>query len=379
MIAYLDNSATTRPIQPAITAMTECMRDGYFNPSSLYAPAMMCEKAMDHCRAAIEKTLAVRQGRVIFTSGGTESNNLAILSTVHAMRDVKHVIVSAYEHPSVSEPAEQLKKEGIRVTSLAVDSQGQLDWAMLEQALSDAPALISVMQVNNEVGAMPDLDKLCQMVRSRAPAALIHVDGVQGFARLPINMKEIDLYTLSAHKLGGPKGVGALWTKKNVRLAPRQLGGSQELGLRAGTENTPGIAGLLAAIEHMPAGAAMRMEALRMRLLSGLRAVVPNIIVNGSESHRTAPHILNVSFPGVRGEVMLHALEGENVYCSTGSACSSKKRKLSPVLLSMGVHPDIAECALRLSLCTDTTEEEIDYACEKAGILYAALSRFRRK
>ena len=360
--------------------MVRSMREGFYNPSSLYAPAMAAEKQLDRCRAAIEGALCAPPGRVIFTSGGTEANNLALLGAVEAMHGAQHVMVTAVEHPSVLAAAEALEKLGHRVTRLRVDRQGEADWAQLEAALSDdPPALISMMQVNNETGALGDIARLSHLARRLSPATLLHVDGVQGFLRVAMDARLVDMYTLSAHKIMGPKGVGALWVRRGVRLAPRQLGGGQEGQARSGTENTPGIAGLLCAVTAMDPQAPDRMMRLKLRLAQGLTQRVPGLSVNGPDPRRGAPHILNVSFPGVGGEVMLHALEGVGVYVSTGSACSSKKRKVSPVLLSMGVPAGEAEGALRFSLSPDTDFEQIDYACEKAGALYQALKRFRRK
>ncbi len=380
MIAYLDNSATTRPSQPVIEAMTQAMREGFFNPSSLYAPAMAAEKAMNRCRDAIRSALKVDQGRVIFTSGGTEANNLAILGSVGAMHGPQHVMVSAVEHPSVMAAAQALEKAGHRFTLLEVDGKGQLNWAQVERALiQDPPGLVSVMQVNNETGAVSDIPRLAKMLRALAPQALLHVDGVQGFLRLPMDGRLVDLYTLSGHKIMGPKGIGALWVRQGVRLSPRQMGGGQEGEYRSGTENTPGIAGLLAAIQTMDPQAPEAMMALKLRLAQGLLAKVPGLRINGPDLQEGAPHILNASFPGVRGEVMLHALEGEGIYVSTGSACSSKKRKVSGVLLHMGIPANVAEGALRFSLAADNDLAQIDYACEKAGTLFQALKGFRRK
>lgn len=380
MIAYLDNSATTRPSQPVIEAMTQAMREGFYNPSSLYAPAMAAEKALNRCRAAIQSALKVDQGRVIFTSGGTEANNLALFGGVGAMHGPQHVMVSAVEHPSVLAAAQALEKEGHRLTLLRVDRAGQLDWEQLESVLTrDPPALVSVMQVNNETGAVSDIPRLSAMLRALAPQALLHVDGVQAFLRLPIDGNLVDMYTLSGHKIMGPKGIGALWVRRGVRLLPRQIGGGQEGEYRSGTENTPGIAGLLSAIQTMDPQAPAAMMAMKLRLAQGLLQRVPGLVINGPDPKLGAPHILNASFPGVRGEVMLHALEGEGVYVSTGSACSSKKRKVSGVLLSMGIPAGVAEGALRFSLAADNDCAQIDYACEKAGALYQALKGFRRK
>ncbi len=380
MTAYLDNSATTRPSEAVIAAMEHCMREGFYNPSSLYAPAMEAEKQLKRARAVIEEILHAPAGQLLFTSGGTEANNLALMGSVEAMYGMRHLAVSRVEHPSVLEAARALERLGHRLSLIRVDGTGEPDWAQVQDLLErDPPDLISMMQVNNETGAVLDVRKLSELARRLSPGTLLHLDGVQGFLRLPTDARLFDLYTLSAHKIHGPKGVGALWVRKGVRLAPRQLGGDQEDGLRSGTENTPGIAGLLAAVERYPASAAKTMMELKMRLLKGMRERVPDLKVNGPDPGAGAPHILNLSFPGIRGEVLLHALEAKGVYVSTGAACSSKKRKVSGVLSAMGIPLDVAEGALRFSLCPDTRESQIDYACRCTGELYDTLKRFRRK
>ncbi len=381
MLAYLDNSATTRPTDGVIDAMSRCMREGYFNPSSLYAPAIDSEKAMRACREELASALCVSPKGILFTSGGTEANNLAIIGTVSAMRGPQHLIVSAVEHPSVLEAFHYLEGLGHKVTVIGVDERGQLNWAQLESALDDAPALVSCMQVNNETGALADIPRLSALVREKAPNALIHVDGVQGFLRVPFDARLVDLYTMSSHKIHGPKGVGALYVRPGVRLIPRQLGGGQEGALRSGTENTPGIAGFMEAareMEAMPDRFQHMMEKKKL-LWTLFQEAVPATQLNGPAIEDGAPHIINISFPGVRGEVMLHAFEGARVYCSTGSACSSKKRHLSPVLLAMGLDPGRVEAALRFSLSPLTQDEEIRYAAEQLGTIYATLSRFKRR
>jgi len=260
-----------------------------------------------------------------------------------------------------------------------VDAAGQLKWDELEAALDDGASLVSCMQVNNETGAVLDAARLHAIVNGRA---LIHVDGVQGFLRVPFDMKLADLYTVSSHKLHGPKGVGALVVKKGVRLKPHHVGGGQESGLRSGTENTPGIAGMDAAIAelvHMGSDMPEKLMAKKLRLVQAVREVVPDVIVNGPDPAAGAPHIVNLGFPGVRGEVMLHALEGDGVYVSTGSACSSKKLKVSGVLTAMGIRPQVAEWAVRFSLSPHTTDEEIDYAARRIGVQYDLLKRFQRR
>lgn len=377
--AYLDNSATTRPCPAAVEAMTRCLNEGYFNPSSVYKPAV---EAFRFLREARENLLDAVHGEgceVTFTSGGTEANNLAVLGAVGRMRGTQVVAVSAVEHPSVRAAFDALKEQGHDVRVIGVTGTGELRWDELEAALNDGASLVSCMQVNNETGALLDAEHLHRVVNGRA---LIHVDGVQGFLRVPFDMKWADMYTLSGHKIHGPKGIGALVVRKGVRLKPQHIGGGQESGLRSGTENTPGIAGLNAAVLEMraigPEMPAMLM-AKKLRLVEAIKRAVPEALVNGPEPEVAAPHIVNIGFPDVRGEVMLHALEGEGVYVSTGSACSSKKLKVSSVLVSMGIKPSVAEWAVRFSLSPHTTEEEIDYAAAKIGTLYDQLRRFKRR
>ena len=379
MQAYLDNSATTRPCPEAVEAMVKCLTEGYYNPSSVYKPAVEAFQQLRACRELILRALHAGDHNLTFTSGGTESNNLAILGSVARMRSRQLVAVSAVEHPSVRESFQELEKLGHEVRVIGVNERGELDWEALSRALDDGASLVSCMQVNNETGAKLEVQRLHALVAGRA---LIHVDGVQGFLRVPIDLKYVDLYTLSSHKIHGPKGEGALVWRKNVRLAPRQIGGGQENGLRSGTENTPGIAGLMAAVQAMldmgPEMGNALMEK-KLHLIEAFRAAVPELIINGPVPEDAAPHIVNLSFPGVRGEVMLHALEGEGVYASTGSACSSKKLKVSSVLTAMGISPARAEWALRFSLSPHTTTEEIDYAAQRLGALYAQLKKYARR
>ncbi len=378
-MAYLDNSATTQPCRAAVEAMVRCMTEGFYNPSSVYRPAVDAFRAVRECRETLLKAVHGDGCDLYFTSGGTESNNLAILGAAAKMRGPRICAVSAVEHPSVREPFERLRTEGWDVRVIGVSEDGALRWDELERALDDGAALVSCMQVNNETGALLDAERLRRTVNGRA---LIHVDGVQGFLRVPFDMKNADLYTLSGHKIHGPKGIGALVVRRGVRLEPRQIGGGQESGMRSGTENTPGIAGLHAAAKELIAvqstlGGELMQK--KLHLIGKFREAVPEMLVNGPEPEHAAPHIVNLSFPGVRGEVMLHALESEGVYASTGSACSSKKLKVSGVLTAMGVAPARAEWALRFSLSPHTTMEEIDDAAQKLGAIYASLKRFQRR
>ena len=377
--AYLDNSATTRPCEAAVAAMAECLREGWHNPSSVYRPAVEVFRRVREARENLLKTVRGEGCELYFTSGGTEANNLAILGAVERMRGRQVVAVSAVEHPSVLAACDRLRQQGHDVRLIGVSRAGELDWEALEKALSDGASLVSVMQVNNETGWLLGGERLHAFVNGRA---LIHVDGVQGYLRVPFDMKWADMYTLSGHKLHGPKGIGALVVKKGVRLAPQHVGGGQEGAVRSGTENTPGIMGLNAAVNAMLAlGPDMpeRLMQKKLRLIDGIRQVVPEVIVNGGDPEKAAPHIVNLGFPNVRGEVMLHALEGDGVYVSTGSACSSKKLKVSAVLTAAGVPAREAEWAVRFSLSPHTTDEEIDYAARRVGAQYDLLKRFQRR
>ena len=355
------------------------MREEWYNPSAIYKNAVDAFREMRTARQMLLDSVNGAGCELTFTSGGTESNNLAILGSVARMRGHQVLAVSAVEHPSVRAAFDLLAKQGHSVRTIGVDAAGELRWDQLEAALEDGASLVSCMQVNNETGALLDVQRLNGIVNGRA---LIHVDGVQGFLRVPFDMRWADLYSLSGHKIHAPKGIGALIARKGTRLEPRNIGGGQESGIRSGTENTPGIAGLEAAateiISHgreMPA----RLMANKLRLLKAVREAVPEVIVNGPDPQKAAPHILNMGFPEVRGEVMLHALEGEGVCVSTGSACSSRKLKVSPVLLAMGIRPSVAEWAVRFSLSPFTTEQEIDYTAERIGVLYPRLRRYQRR
>ena len=376
MTAYLDNSATTRPDDRVIAKMTECLAEGWYNPSSVYLPAVNAFREVRACREELLSTVQGTGCRLIFTSGGTEANNLAILGAAERIHGLKVAAVSAVEHPSVGAAFEKLAEKGVDVRVISADEKGELDYAALEKALDDGAGLVSIMQVNNETGAIHDIPRIHALTKGRA---ILHVDGVQGFLRTPFTMKDAEMYTISAHKLHGPKGVGALIVKDSVLLNAQHIGGGQENGYRSGTENTPGIAGMREAVRLMKGYDMQKVMEMKLHLIEAFSKQVDGLIINGPDPEKAAPHIVNLGFPDVRGEVMLHALEAEKIYASTGSACSSKKTKVSGVLTSMGIPVKVAEWALRFSLSPHTTIEEIDYAAEKAGKIYNMLKRFKRR
>lgn len=380
MPIYLDNSATTRPSEAVIHAMAQCMREGYFNPSALYAPALEAEKMLRECRALLLSMVHAPAGaRAIFTAGGTEADNLAILGALASLHGGGKILYGAGEHAAVREAC--LAARGFEAVAMPYDHQGRIDLNALRGLLSADTRLICCMQVNNETGAIQPLKEIDALRRELAPGALFHVDGVQGFLRVPFDMTALhaDSYAISGHKLHGPKGVGALVFAPTMRLQPRMLGGGQENQLRSGTENTPGIAGLMAAIRHYPGQHAMQEN--KMLLWQRIREYIPGAACNGPapDSPLAAPHILNVSLPPVRSETMLHALEGERIYIGMGSACASHKQKVSQVLQAMHTHRSLAESALRFSLCPDNTAAEMEETARALQRQYAVLSRFQRR
>ena len=376
---YLDNSATTRVSDEAARAAVRCMTENYFNPSALYAPAMEAEKEMTLCREALLRAVHAPQGsRAVFVSGGTEADNLAILGSMQSLRSGV-VLYSDGEHPAVREACQALRNVQARV--LPLDRDGRVCLDRLPELFTGDVRLICVMQVNNETGAVMPIREIAALRDIHCPQALLHVDGVQGFLRVPFDMAHsgADSYALSGHKIHAPKGVGALILGPRFRLTARQIGGGQEKALRSGTENTPGIAALRAAVEHFPADTDLR--AMKLRLWEGLHSLIPQAVVNGPDpaSDLTAPHILNVSLPPVRSETMLHALEGDGICIGLGSACSSHKQRVSRVLSAMGISGLRAESALRFSLSPYNTPEEMDLTARAAQKYYDAFKAFVRR
>ncbi len=376
---YLDNSATTRVCDEAARAAYTCMTEGFFNPSALYMPAMGVEKEMNLCRETILRTLDDGgDARVVFTSGGTETDNLAILGGLEHVRDGR-VLYSAGEHPAVREACEALRV--LAPCEIPLGSDGLVRLDRLEELMTPDTKMICVMQVNNETGAVMPIAEIARLRDRLCPGAVLHVDGVQGFLRVPFSMRQTgaDSYALSGHKIHAPKGIGALVYRPRLRLGARQLGGGQEKALRSGTENTPGIAALRAAITAWPADRDIRR--LKCLLYESLREAIPEAVYNGPDpaSEDSAPHILNVSLPPVRSETMLYALAGDGIYVGIGSACSSHKQKVSRVLRAMGLSGPRAESALRFSLCPYNTEEEIRQTAADAAKHYDMLRRYVRR
>lgn len=383
MTVYLDNSATTRPGTAAAETVREAMESGWYNPSALYKPALELQKQIDGTREICLKAAGAAGQRVVFTSGGTEADNLALLGHLKARRAPGKVLISSVEHPAVSACAEEIRHMGFETENIPAEKDGTADLAALEKMLDEQTLLISVMQVNNETGACEPLPEIVKLRDRKAPGTAIHVDGVQGFLRVPLEFNRLGIqsYALSGHKIHGLKGTGALILRKDHPIRPVQYGGGQEGNLRSGTENTFGILALGEAVSLWDPEANTRMRALKNRLWSGLKEKIPTAVMNGPEesTETCAPHILNVAMMPVRSQTMLFALEGDGIYVSAGSACASRKQKISPVLKAMGISTEQADCSLRFSLCPMTTEEEIDYVIERVAFHWEALKKFTRR
>ncbi len=382
---YLDNAATTRVSPAARDAVLAELTDNYGNPSSLHRKGSEAERLLRGARETIAEGLRVKEKEIYFTSGGTESNNWAILGGAKArIRQGKHVITSAIEHPSVSESFRRLEQEGFELTVLPVDKEGFIRPSDLAAAIRPDTVLISLMAVNNEIGTIEPVRELAESAKSVNPSLLFHVDAVQAFGKIPLAPKswKVDLMTGSSHKIHGPKGSGFLYISENVRILPLIQGGGQEKGLRSGTENMPGIAGFGAAAAESLAMLdenAAYMRRVRSRLKEGLMSL-PDVTLNGpADDLQAAPHLLSATFKGVRSEVLLHALEENGIYVSSGSACSSHKREMSPVLKAIGLEKQAAESTLRFSLCRYNTEEEMDYVLQVLSELLPRLRRFTRR
>ncbi len=363
--------------------MVECMEEHFGNPSSLHRMGLDAEKLVKQARKQVQKAAGRPEDQIVFTSGGTEADNMALFGAAQAnRRKGNRIVTTAVEHPAVLEAMGRLQEQGFEVLRIGVDRQCRLDLAALEDAVDEHTILVSVMQVNNETGTVQPLQEVSQILKRRKAPALLHCDGVQSFGKLKLPA-EADLVAVSGHKIHGPKGSGALLMRKGLHLPAYLVGGGQEGGLRSGTENVPAIAGLGLAAELADQDMNRRMKdiaALRDHLLEGLESEIEDMIVNsprqtGDQPGQCVGSLLNVSFPGVRGEVILHTLEQSGICVSTGSACSSNKKGRSHVLQAMGLEDAEIEGAIRFSLSAWTSREEIEETVEKTA---AAVKRFRR-
>ncbi len=365
MEVYLDNSATTKPYAEAVNVMCRVMNSNYANPSSLHRLGKFAEDSLNKSRETLAKSIGCSQNEFYFTSGGTESNNLAIIGYAMAnKREGNRIITQPTEHAAVLEPFKYLESQGFEVCYVPVDSFGFPDIEALKNLINDETILMSFMYVNNENGAIFPIEKIAGLKKGKAA---LHVDAVQGYGKLNINVKKqnIDMLSLSSHKIHGPNGIGGLYVKNSLKINPIVYGGSQEKALRSGTENIASASGFAKAAEIKISNLeedAKKMESLKQHLKEKLCSKIENVIINSPEN--SVCSILNVSFPGVKSEVLLHVLESKGIYVSTGSACNSKKKKYSYVLKEMGLKDNVIDSAVRFSFSSFNTIEEIDYTAE---------------
>ena len=370
---YLDNSATTKPYDAVIRTVGHYMEEEYGNPSSLHRMGLNSEKAVKIARRQIALGLNGLEKHVIFTSGGTESDNLAIFGTAMAHhRRGNHIITTVIEHPAVLEACKKLEKQGFVVDYMPVNRQGLVNPMDFKEAITGQTVLISLMHVNNEVGAIQPIQEISAIKGN----AFLHLDCVQSFGKLALSASWADLISLSSHKIHGPKGIGALYATQNARIITQMVGGGQEYGLRSGTENVPAIAGFGLAAEMAISTLIQRsdyVKKLKVHLEQGIQDQIADILVNSPENG--SPYILNISFLGTRGEVLLHQLEQNEIYVSTGAACSSNKKGQSHVLLAMGRTEKEIEGALRFSFSEFNTMDQMEEVLDR---LKTAVTQFRK-
>ncbi|WP_427340297.1 cysteine desulfurase family protein [Caloranaerobacter sp. DY30410] len=371
MEVYLDNSATTKPRDEVIDAMIYMLKSVYGNPSSLHRKGLEAEKEIEKSRKIISKFLGVDSKEIFFTSGGTESNNIAIHGLIkkHAKRG-NHIVTTKIEHPSVLNIFKHYEDKGFEVTYLDVNEKGIVDLKQLENSINDKTILVSIMMVNNEIGTIQPIKEVIEIIKKKNKNVKLHVDGVQAFGKIDVQLKNlgVDTFSFSGHKIHGPKGVGGLYIKNGTILEPIIFGGNQEKGLRSGTENTPGIVGLGKAVEIIKnnfENEKNHILEIKKYFIDKVIERIDNIKINSYTDDRCAPHIVNISFIGVKGEVLLHYLEEDGIFVSTGSACSSHKKGRSHVLKSIGLKEKEIDGAIRFSFAFYNTKEEIEYVIDK--------------
>lgn len=387
MECYLDNAATTRPFSEVCEFVSKVMYEDYGNPSSLHKKGLEGENYIKQAADRVAKTLKCTPQNIIFTSGGTESNNMALLGTAAAKkRQGKHIITTGIEHASVQKPLLYLEKEGYEITQLPVDGKGHVSAEALHDALREDTVLVSVMLVNNEVGSVLPVEILSEAVKSYNKDIVFHVDAIQAYGKMRLYPKKmgIDLMSVSGHKFHGPKGAGFLYAAEPKKLHPYIHGGGQQKGMRSGTENVPGIAGLGLAAELIYEEHEKKQDKLyRLKeyFIQRIREIEGTVInaCSPEEIRQSAPHIVSVSFDGVKSEVLLHALEEEGIYVSSGSACSSNHPGISKTLKAIGVPEERLDCTLRFSFSVFTEKEQLDKTVEALKKLVPVLARYTRR
>jgi cysteine desulfurase len=380
---YLDNSSTTKCFEDVKDVVVDVFMKDFGNPSSMHTKGLQAEKYLKGAKEIIASNLKIKDKEVFFTSGGTESNNWAIIGTAMAnMRAGKHLITSVIEHPSVLNTMKYLEEQGFLVTYLPVDSDGVVSLKKLEEAMSEETILVSIMYVNNEIGSVQPVEQIAQIIKNKNPNTLYHVDGIQAYGKYRIfpKKKNIDLLSISGHKINGPKGVGVLYVNEKVKIKPITFGGGQQKGLRSGTENVPGAAGIGLAIQISYEDFENKIKKLYELKQYFIEEIckIDGTTINGKSDHESAPHIVSVSFDHVRSEVLLHALEGQMVYVSAGSACASNKPAVSQTLKAIGVKKELLDSTIRFSFSCETTIEELAYCISALKDILPKLRIYKR-
>lgn len=383
MEVYLDNSATTRCFDNVAELVHKVMTQDYGNPSSMHNKGVESEKYLRHAREVIAKNLKVNEKEILFTSGGTESDNLALIGAAFAnQRAGRHLITTQIEHPAILQTMQYLEKQDFEVTYLPVDKNGQVKLEELQRSLRKDTILVSIMHTNNEIGALQPIAEAGLMIKRYNPSIVFHVDAVQGYGKFRIHPKRmnIDLLSVSAHKIHGPKGIGFLYINEKIKIHPIIFGGGQQKGMRSGTENVPGIAGMALAIETVYQNLDNEIEKLyqlKQRFIEGAMKI-HDVKINGLTGKDSAPHVVSLSVRGVRSEVLLHALEEKGIYVSAGSACASNKPSISATLQAIGVEKDLLDSTIRFSFSIFTTPEEIDYTLQNLYDIIPMLRKYTR-
>ena len=381
---YLDNSATTRCSERAKDLMVKVLMEDYGNPSSLHMKGVEAENYIKEAKKKIAKTLKVDEKEILFTSGGTESNNTALIGAALAnKRAGNHIITTSIEHASISAVTGYLEELGFRVTYLKVDADGIISLDELREAVCKDTILVSMMMVNNEIGAVEPIEEAIKVIKEKNPNTLVHVDAIQAYGKYRIFPKKlgIDMLSVSGHKIHAPKGTGFLFIKDKTKVKPLIYGGGQQKGMRSGTENVPGVAALGEAAEEIYENFEEKIDHLyqiKQRFVEGVLKI-EGVSGNGKTGRDSAPQIVSVSIDGVRSEVMLHTLEDRKIYVSAGSACSSNKPSVSHTLTNIGLKGSLLDSTIRFSFSVHTTEEEIDYALEVMNEVVPKLRRYTRK
>lgn len=359
---YFDNGATTKPSQNVADIMYETLTGDYGNPSSLHSKGLDAEHIVKNSRKIIADSVKASADEIIFTASGSEANNLAIIGAARMFRYKGEIVTSKVEHKCVLECMNFLENEGFKVHYLDVDENGVVSVEQLKSLLNKDTQLVSIMHVNNECGAVQPINEIYAAVKEFNSEILVHTDNIQGYCKFELTSKSCDMMSVSAHKIHGPKGIGALYVRKGVRLSPVIYGGGQEKGLRGGTENVPAIAGFAKAVETFDNNISVVLD-IKKHIAKRVTTEIPKVYVNG-DADNSSPYILNIAMIGLRSEIILHSLEQKGIYVSSGSACSSNKPSPSHVLTAMGYKPERVDSSIRLSFSNENTMEEADAFCD---------------